>query len=116
MWTPLIELTERYAAARSAGRSGEDDTGMPPPLDPADDPLIQALIELHLVWLEARADVWDAYADWREAPSAFRAEAQAAYVTVLDREERAATDLQTVVEQLWERLEDGEVIDAAGTT
>jgi hypothetical protein len=61
--------------------------------------------DLQLAWLDAAADVQDAYAAWLRAARADRPDAFIAYQAALDREEAAARalELQTRACSAWLR-------------
>ena len=57
-----------------------------------DDSLIDELMDAYLGWCEESAAVETAYRRWSAAPSAEAADAFAAYVAALDREELASDE------------------------
>jgi hypothetical protein len=57
-----------------------------------DDSLIDDLMDAYLGWCEESAAVESAYRRWSIAPSADAADAFAAYVAALDREELASAE------------------------
>ena len=62
--------------------------------------LVDAIMDRYVAWREESVRVDTAYANWRGAPSGDRALLFAAYQAALDREERAATDYQRMIDRV----------------
>jgi hypothetical protein len=69
------------------------------PKRPPSPQLVDAVMDRYVAWREESVAVDAAYASWRRAPSGDRALLFAAYQAALDREERAASDYQRMIDQ-----------------
>jgi hypothetical protein len=65
-----------------------------------DGQLVDALMDMYVMWREACAAVDVAYRRWSRAQPAERALAFDEYVAALNREERAAREYRVMVEQV----------------